>query len=168
MAQQDPGRTEESQRWRHLAAFGWGCGPAEKGTVLRHDRSAGACPRSSSGWRRRNVFRCLRFRLLESESWLIAAAPGMRALPDGRELTLPPQLPSNPEIAPRAAKAWLNDVLSGGYRETLDQSVLTKAIDLQFLRTANLRSFRRLENAVAQLVSAMRTGRHIASPVTGD
>ncbi len=109
------------------------------------------------------VFACLEF-----ESWLIAAAPGMGILPDGRELTLPEQYPENPEKAPRAAKAWLNGALSGGYRETLDQSALTKAIDLEVLRNANLRSFQRLENAVTELVSAMRTGNHIASPVTGD
>ncbi len=105
---------------------------------------------------------------LEFESWLIAAAPGMKPLPNGRELKLPEQLPKNPETAPRAAKAWLNNVVSGGYRETLDQSLLTKAVDLDFLRSANLRSFRRFENAVAELVSAIRTGIHVASPLSGD
>ncbi len=105
------------------------------------------------------VFACMEF-----ESWLIAAAPGMKPLPDGRELILPEKVPSDPETAPRAAKEWLNRVLSGGYRESLDQSVLTQAIDLDFLRNVNLRSFRRLENAVGELVSAMRTGKHVASP----
>ena len=109
------------------------------------------------------VFACLEF-----ESWLIAAAPGMGTLSDGRELTLPDSLPPNPEVAPRAAKAWLNAVLPGGYRATTDQSVLTKAIDLEVLRTANLRSFRRLEHALAELVTAVRTGNHVASPMIGD
>lgn len=109
------------------------------------------------------VFACLEF-----ESWLIAASPGMGTLADGRELTLPEPLPENPEVAPRAAKAWLNKAMPSGYRETLDQAVLTKAVDLDVIRAANMRSFRRLENAVAEIVTAVRTEKHIASPVTVD
>lgn len=125
----------------------------------REARSVGAGAKFSVAC----VFACLEF-----ESWLIAAAAGMVKLPAGRVLTLPPQLPADPETAPRSAKAWLNGVLSGGYRATLDRSVLTQAIDLDVLRSANLRSFRRCEDAVAELVAAIRTGKQIASPVTGD
>jgi hypothetical protein len=94
----------------------------------------------------------------EFESLLIASYP---FLPGRREGVT---LPENVEVAPRGAKGWLKRNLEGGYKETVDQVTLTRAINFEHLRNQNLRSFRRLEHSVAELATAMASGQHIVSP----
>jgi hypothetical protein len=106
----------------------------------------------------------------EYESWLIACAkqlagqlldPGGR--PGIRAGTTAPEHP-NLEEAPRDAKGWLRKCMDGGYKETRDQEALTRLVldHLPILR--HLRSFQRLENALQQLVHAIRSGTHVVTP----
>jgi hypothetical protein len=106
----------------------------------------------------------------EYESWLIGGIEALtgKALPDGRRgiragTTAPA---GNIELAPRGAKAWLSQNMESGYKPTVDQGPLTKLLDGDFapLRNRQLRSFRRLENAIKQLIDACRTGRHVVTP----
>lgn len=106
----------------------------------------------------------------EFESWLIGGIEALagKALPDGRPgiqaKTAPPE--SDLEIAPRGAKEWLGRCMENGYKSNDDQAPLTQLLiaNLQPLRRRQLRSFRRLENAMRQLVDAFRSGQHIATP----
>jgi hypothetical protein len=94
----------------------------------------------------------------EYESWFIA---GWESLPgQNPEISVPPAI----EEAPRNAAGWLNSNLQGGYKKISDQLRLTQAVDLQIVRNRGLRSFRRLENALFQLIIALRTGTSIATP----
>ena len=68
------------------------------------------------------------------------------------------------EESPRDAKGWFSDVIEGGYKPTRDQAELTELVDLQAVRKRKLRSFRRLESALAQLVSAIRSEKHLVTP----
>jgi hypothetical protein len=95
----------------------------------------------------------------EYESLLIANYPH---LPGRREGVV---LPENVEDAPRAAKGWLNRHLDGGYKESEDQSSLTRALNFEHLRAQPIRCFRRLEHAIQELATAIATGTHIVSPV---
>lgn len=107
----------------------------------------------------------------EFESWIIACAteiagqsrsdglPGLAAdskTPDG-------QL----EEHPRDAKGWLGDRMSNGYSETQDQAALTRLmVAHKPIVRERMRSFRRLENAVAQVVNAIRSDKPMVSPPT--
>jgi hypothetical protein len=94
----------------------------------------------------------------------VASLAGKR-LPDGRAIDSDAQAPDGDlEESPRGAKQWLSKVVEGGYKPTSDQATLTQLIDLDIVRGRELRSFRRLESAVAELVLAIRNGEHIASP----
>jgi hypothetical protein len=104
----------------------------------------------------------------ESESWLIAGIESLagKTLCDGR--TIPETIVgpgTDLEDSPRDAKDWLNGVIPGGYKPTRDQAELTRLLDLRLVRDADMRSFRRLESAVKELVNAIRTGDHVATPV---
>jgi hypothetical protein len=108
------------------------------------------------------VFACQEF-----ESWFISAFDGLagKRLPDGRQIrAAATDMPPNPEIAPKAAKAWLNRQIEGGYKPTRDQSALTQLLDIENFRSGRCRSFARLESAVGQLANAIRTGIHVATP----
>jgi len=103
----------------------------------------------------------------EYESWLIpavAALAGSR-LSDGRQIRPGAELPGGNLEEMRDAKGWIKKVLEGGYRPTCDQAALTELVDLQAIRNCRLRSFLRLEAALAELVSAIREGRHVATPI---
>ncbi len=102
----------------------------------------------------------------EFESWIIAGLGALRGQTVGTRIAVPTdfELPKDPEKSPRDAKGWLNKVLKG-YSQSRDQDVLTSAIPIESFRSANLRSFRRLENAVRQLVVATTTGKPIVSPI---
>jgi hypothetical protein len=94
----------------------------------------------------------------EYESWLIA---GHRSLPGAKpNVNLPPQI----EEAPRNAKGWLNKNLQSGYKEMRHHEMLTRLVNLEEIRKQSLRSFTRLESALQQLVDALESGKHIASP----
>lgn len=94
----------------------------------------------------------------EFESILIAS---YSSLPGSRPNV---SLPSDIEVAPRDAKRWLKQDLNGGYKEATDQVELTKSIDIDVVRGAKLRSFRRLESAVDGLFDAITSGRPSATP----
>ena len=104
----------------------------------------------------------------EFESWLIAGVGSLagKPLPDGR-----PGIPAGVaapagdlEQNPRDAKKWLKQRLPTGYAETTDQALLTQIVEIKAIRQRGMRSFRRLENALNQLVNAVRTGQHIVTP----
>ncbi len=104
---------------------------------------------------------------LEYETWLIAGASSLagRSLPDGRRIKSDAKPPaSDLERGPRDAKGWLNTIVKGGYKPTRDQAALTKLVDLDVIRSRQLRSFRRLESAVSSLLEAIRSSRAIVSP----
>jgi Domain of unknown function (DUF4276) len=108
------------------------------------------------------------FALQEFESWLIAGIESLagKTLADGR-IDIPTDLKvpeGNLEMHPRDAKGWLRERIPAGYRETTDQELLTQAVDLNTIRQYGLKSFRRLESALRELVEAIRTGRHIVTP----
>jgi len=105
----------------------------------------------------------------EYESWLIAGIESFagKTLPDGRAAA-----PADVEVpdgdleeSPRNAKGWLGSVVQGGYKPTRDQAALTDLLDLGFVRDRGLRSFRRLESAVAELVAAIRSDSHVVTPL---
>lgn len=103
----------------------------------------------------------------EYESWFIAGFESIagRQLPDGRKISPAVTVPTeNIEESPRDAKGWLSKVIAGGYKPTRDQSAITDMIDIEAIRARELRSFRRLEAAVSQLVAAIREGRYVATP----
>jgi hypothetical protein len=104
----------------------------------------------------------------EYESWLIAGAGSLidKKMPDGRPvLKRDAQIASHgSDFTARDAKGWLNRNMVNGYRETTDQKELTRLVDLDEIRRRQIRSFRRLENAVSQLIEANRSGTHICTP----
>jgi hypothetical protein len=103
----------------------------------------------------------------EYESWLIAGIASLAGerLPDRRSIQQDAKPPDGDlEVAPRDAKGWLNRVVEGGYRPTRDQAALTEMVRLQAIRDRGLRSFRRLEHALSELVLAIRSDQHVATP----
>lgn len=94
----------------------------------------------------------------EYESLLLAVGDGLPGLRPGVTL------PAAPEEAPRDAKGWLHDNLIGGYNPTEHQLELTRAVQ-DWTAVRPLRSFRRLENSLIQLATAVATGTHIVSPL---
>lgn len=94
----------------------------------------------------------------EYESLLIASYSSLKRRKDGVAA------PDIPESSPRDAKGWLAKNLEGGYKETRHQAALTRELDLALLRASNHRSFKRLVHALEQLVDAIRTDQHIATP----
>jgi hypothetical protein len=109
------------------------------------------------------VFACMEF-----ESWLIAGIESLqdRLFANDRrgvgKLAIP--IPRDPETAPRDAKGWFRKVMTMGYEPPRDQAELTHLVDLKAVRERNLRSFRHLESAVKQMVTAIRSGKHVVSP----
>jgi len=104
----------------------------------------------------------------EYESWLIAGIQSFagKTLPDGR-MAAPADVKApdfDVEENPRDAKGWLAKVVVGGYKPTRDQAALTDLLDLQLVRDRRLRSFRRLESALAELVAAIRSECHVVTP----
>jgi hypothetical protein len=103
----------------------------------------------------------------EFETWLIAGVASLagKRLPDGRVIKSDAKAPDGDlEASPRDAKGWLSTIVAGGYKPTRDQAALTKLVDLELIRSRQLRSFRRLESAVSSLLQAIRCNRPIASP----
>jgi hypothetical protein len=110
-----------------------------------------------------SVFACQEF-----ESWLIAGIESLagKKLANGR-IEIPGHLKTpagDLEQHPRDAKGWLNQNIPAGYKPNTDQKPLTQAIDVNAIRERGLRSFRRLESALRQLVEAIRSDRHIVTP----
>jgi hypothetical protein len=112
-----------------------------------------------------SVFACQ-----EYESWMIGCVERLAGLnlPDGRPgIRAGVKAPSGDlESAPRDAKGWLDQHIEAGYKPTRDQGAFTALLvnHLPSLRERNPRSFRRLENALRQLLEAVRTDNHVATP----
>jgi len=108
------------------------------------------------------VFACQEF-----ESWYIAAANSLvgKHFSDSRIVLPEPvsDIPPHPETSPRDAKGWLGKRIPTGYNPVRDQKELAEIVDLDLIRQ-NMRSFRRFEEAVKELVEAIRTGRAISTP----
>ena len=103
----------------------------------------------------------------EFESWLIAGFESFagKTFPDGRKVPANVAVPaSDLEESPRDAKGWLNRAIDGGYKPTRDQAILTQWLDPQLVRDRGIRSFQRLESAVSELVTAIRSGNHVVTP----
>jgi hypothetical protein len=108
------------------------------------------------------VFACQEF-----ESWFIAVVNSFvgKHFLDNR-ITLPQPIttiPPNPEIAPRDAKAWVGKYICPNYNPSVHQKELAQLVDLNLIRE-KMRSFRRLEKAVKELVHGIRTGQPICTP----
>lgn len=91
----------------------------------------------------------------ELESWLLAGCPefAVRIDRSGKDL----------ERAPRDAKGEISALRKRPYKETTHQPELTRKLDFARVRP-KMRSFRRLENAIRQLVDAVRGGTPVCTP----
>jgi hypothetical protein len=88
-----------------------------------------------------------------------------KCLRDGRAIATDAKAPDGDlEESPRNAKGWFDKVVEGGYKPTRDQAELTGLVDLNAIRDRKLRSFRRLESAVTELVIAIRNDKHVVTP----
>ncbi len=104
------------------------------------------------------------FACVEYESWIIA---GIESLAGRRYNDGQPALPSGLKFpsgnCESHGKRWLEQQCPG-YRPTLDQRALTDLLYLNVVRAKGLRSFRRLEHAVDQLMEAANNETHILCP----
>jgi len=103
----------------------------------------------------------------EYESWLIAGIESFagKTFPDGRTFRAQITVPEGDlEASPRDAKGWLNKAIDGGYKPTRDQATLTQWLELQAVRKRGMRSYQRLESAVLELVTAIRSESHVSTP----
>lgn len=105
------------------------------------------------------------FACVEYESWIIAGIESLagKRYNDGRP-ALPPDLKFPPGDCESHGKRWLGQHCPG-YRPALHQSALTDLLDLGVVRAKGLRSFRRLEHALDQLLDAAAKGTCILTPV---
>ncbi len=95
------------------------------------------------------------------ENWLLGSTEtlaGKSGLKDSLEII------SDPESVPDS-KRWLTDHMEKGkaYKETFDQAPLSKAIDIDLV-CQRARSFRRLEQALEQLICSIKSGTPLISP----
>lgn len=104
----------------------------------------------------------------ESESWLIAGVESLAGKPfkDGRPGVRPGTTPPEKDLEsePRDAKGWLGRKVQSGYNPPRDQAGLTELVDLQLVGDRPMRSFRRLESALAELASAAKHGKPATTP----
>jgi len=56
--------------------------------------------------------------------------------------------------------------MNTGYKPTRDQAELTRLVDLNVIRQQKMRSFRRLESAITELINAIRSGEHAVTPTS--
>jgi hypothetical protein len=102
----------------------------------------------------------------EYETWFVASIQTIA----GKQLAGRPGItaeaipPEEPEAVPNP-KAWLSQRMPPGraYKETEDQAPMTSSLDFQIVANS-CRSFRRLLNAVQQLVQAVDAGNVIVTP----
>jgi hypothetical protein len=105
------------------------------------------------------VFACVEF-----ESWIVAGIESLagKRFHDGRP-ALPPGLRFPAGDSESHGKRWLEQHIPA-YRPAQHQSVLTDLLDIDIVRAKNLRSFRRLEHAIQQVIDAAASGTHIVTP----
>ena len=105
----------------------------------------------------------------EYEEWLVASlasiAPRTALLPTALRRDYPPE-------SKRDVKGWLGDHMEGAYKPALHQPEFTRLLD-PALASAECRSFRRLETALAALLALAerplpeRQGNVSPAPATG-
>lgn len=109
------------------------------------------------------------FACQEYESWILAALESLagKKLPDGTQgIVADAVAPDGDlELAPRDAKGAMRRLMASGYKPTMHQAPLTELMDLECIRRRPMRSFRRLESAVEQLIAAFRDQKPIVSPM---
>lgn len=104
------------------------------------------------------------FACVEYETWLIAGVESLagKPFPDGRV-----GLPSGtvfPSGDPEShGKRWIEKKWPG-YKPAIHQKELTELLDLNVVRAKELRSFKRLDNAMNQLIRAAEEGAFISTP----
>jgi hypothetical protein len=105
----------------------------------------------------------------EFEAWLLAGLESLAGKPlsDGRPGVRVGAYYDARSIEdhPRDAKGTLSAFMESGYKPTVDQKELTRLVDLDMIRSCNLRSFRRFESAVKELCEGIIAGRHFVSPI---
>lgn len=90
------------------------------------------------------------FAFREYETWFLAAARSLRGVAE-----LPDHLETPKEAESiRDAKGWLDRHLPNGYRETVEQEILTHRFSLE--EAATVSSFRKLRRDVESLISQLR------------
>ena len=106
---------------------------------------------------------CPVFAFQEFESWLLAGLNKGVVLADGRAVA-----PSEAGVdfgSIRDAKGRLKKLMEGNsYRPTRDQLLLTDAVDWDTVKS-NMRSYRRLDSAVRQIIQAVNDDTFVVSPV---
>ena len=102
----------------------------------------------------------------EYEAWFLASLPSIVGKQIAEAVKLPERLvlSGHPENV-RNVKGWITRHLPSGkaYKETEHQLSMTRLIDLGLARNAS-RSFQRLYNAVAQLLTAVSANSPIVTP----
>jgi Domain of unknown function (DUF4276) len=99
----------------------------------------------------------------EYESWFLVS---LRSIAD-RWLLPGTTYDGNPEEE-CSAKAWLEDhMLDGEYRETRDQVKMTNALDIGYAIQSS-RSFRRMANAIKELLDAIDENTTVVTPSSKD
>lgn len=106
----------------------------------------------------------------EFETWLVAGVESLAGKPlaGGHPGILPGAKPPSGllEQHPRDAKGWLSSQMpaSWPYKPTQHQAQLAQMVNLELIRNAHLRSFRRLDQSLDKLIHAVRNNRPIALP----
>ena len=93
----------------------------------------------------------------ELESWLLAGCKSLYSHMTKEDLEKPE------DDLPKGAKGKIKSI-RGRYRETLDQPQFIDELDIDMLRSRNLRSFVRFEHALKELAKAAESGAHICTP----
>lgn len=107
------------------------------------------------------------FAMQEFETWMIAGARSISANDTSGKYRLREDVNfplGNIEEHPRNAKDWFVYNMRNGYTPTADLKNIVQLADLHEIQNRNLRSFRRLENAVHEICTAVVRGVHVATP----
>ena len=106
------------------------------------------------------------FAMQEFESWILAGNPKFAELLRRENERRHDNQKINTEIAPRDVKGKIKELTGEIYREKLDQERFTSGIDIDLMLRSEpcIRSFRRLYHAFEQILEAIRSGKHVATP----
>jgi hypothetical protein len=105
------------------------------------------------------------FACVEYESWIIAGTESLSGKCFDDERPIFPKGITFPDGDPEShGKRWLERNVLSGYRPNRDQGSLTELIDLKTVRAKQLRSFKRLDNAIDQLLDALTRRVYIVTP----